>query len=85
MARVRLYCTEICPYCERAERLLSKKGAEIDKVRIDKERGRLKEMLALTGGRRSVPQIFVGDTHVGGYEELVELDFSGELDTMLAS
>lgn len=78
-----MYCTAVCPYCVRAERLLLKRGAEITKIRIDLEPGRFEEMLRESGGRRTVPQIFIGDRHVGGYDELVELDMAGELTELL--
>lgn len=84
MARVLMYCTEVCPYCVRAEQLLKRKGvAEIEKVRIDLDPQRGVEMTARTG-RRTVPQIFIGDTHVGGCDDLHDLDRQGELDPLLA-
>jgi glutaredoxin 3 len=84
MARVLMYCTEVCPYCVRAEQLLKRKGvAEIDKVRIDLDPDRAVEMTARTG-RRTVPQIFIGDTHVGGCDDLHDLERQGKLDPLLA-
>lgn len=84
MPRVLMYCTAVCPYCVRAEALLKRKGVqEIDKVRIDLEPGRSEEMMARTG-RRTVPQIFIGDTHVGGCDDLHELERQGKLDPLLA-
>ena len=84
MARVLMYCTEVCPYCVRAEQLLKRKGvAEIDKVRIDLDPDRAVEMTARTG-RRTVPQIFIGDTHVGGCDDLMALDSAGGLTPLLA-
>jgi glutaredoxin 3 len=84
MARVLMYCTEVCPYCVRAEQLLKRKGvAEIDKVRIDLDPDRAVEMTARTG-RRTVPQIFIGETHVGGCDDLHDLDRQGRLDPLLA-
>jgi len=84
MARILMYCTEVCPYCVRAEQLLKRKGvAEIDKIRIDLDPARSAEMTAKTG-RRTVPQIFIGDTHVGGCDDLYELDRQGKLEPMLA-
>lgn len=83
-ARVRMYATGTCPYCIRAEALLRRKGVlEIDKIRVDLDPGRRQEMVAATG-RRTVPQIFIGDRHVGGCDELHALDHAGELDTLLA-
>ncbi len=84
MAKVVMYSTAVCPYCIRAEQLLTKKGVqEIEKVRIDLEPDRFQEMLTLSEGRRTVPQIFIGETHVGGYDDLVDLDMDGELMPLL--
>ena len=77
-----MYTTAVCPYCMMAERLLVSKGVEIEKVRIDTEPGRRAEMMEKTG-RRTVPQIYVGDTHVGGYDDLAALDRAGKLDPLL--
>lgn len=80
---VTMYTTAVCPYCIQAERLLRAKGVqEIAKVRVDLEPARRVEMLAKTG-RRTVPQIYVGQTHVGGYEDLVALDRAGKLEPLL--
>jgi len=85
MARILMYCTAVCPYCVRAEALLKRKGvADIEKIRIDLEPERAEEMTARTG-RRTVPQIFIGDTHVGGCDDLHDLDRRGGLDPLLAS
>jgi glutaredoxin 3 len=79
-----MYATAICPFCVQAERLLRAKGvAEIAKVRIDLEPARRQEMMEKTG-RRTVPQIYIGDRHVGGYDDLVALDRAGELTPLLA-
>ena len=83
MATVTMYSTGVCPYCQMAERLLRAKGVEIEKVRIDLEPARRAEMMEKTG-RRTVPQIYVGDTHVGGYDDLAALDRAGRLDPLLA-
>jgi glutaredoxin 3 len=84
MARVTMYTTAVCPYCQQAERLLASRGvASIDKVRIDLDPARRQEMMERTG-RRTVPQIYVGDVHVGGYDDLVALDRAGGLDPLLA-
>jgi glutaredoxin 3 len=84
VARVLMYTTRICPYCQMAERLLAKKGvAALDKVMIDDQPARREEMMRLTG-RKTVPQIFIGDTHVGGYTDLADLDRQGKLDPLLA-
>ena len=79
-----MYTTAVCPYCMMAERLLVSKGATIEKVRIDLEPARRAEMMEKTG-RRTVPQIYVGETHVGGYDDLAALDRAGKLDPLLQS
>ena len=79
-----MYCTGVCPYCHREEALLNSKGVvEIDKIRIDLESERRDEMMAKTG-RRTVPQIYIDEVHVGGYDDLAALDRAGKLETMLA-
>ena len=84
MARVVMYSTAVCPYCIRAEQLLQRKGVTaLEKIRIDLEPERQREMIERTG-RRTVPQIFIGDTHVGGCDDLHELDRRGGLDPLLA-
>ena len=83
MAAVRMYSTGVCPFCQMAERLLVAKGVrDIDKIRVDLEPQKRAEMMEKTG-RRTVPQIYIGDTHVGGYEELAALEHAGKLDAML--
>ena len=83
MSAVKMYTTGVCPYCQMAERLLTSKGvAEIEKVRVDLEPARRAEMMERTG-RRTVPQIYIGATHVGGYDELAALERAGKLDEML--
>ncbi len=85
MAKILMYSTGICPYCLMAERLLKSKGvAEIEKVRVDLEPGRRDEMMQRTG-RRTVPQIYVGEHHVGGYDDLAALDRAGGLEPLLAA
>lgn len=85
MAGVSMYCTAVCPYCQMAERLLRTKGvATIEKIRVDLEPARRAEMMKRTG-RRTVPQIYVGDTHVGGFDDLAALDAAGGLDPLLKS
>ena len=85
MSAVKMYTTGSCPYCQMAERLLTSKGvAEIDKVRVDLEPARRTEMMELTG-RRTVPQIYIGETHVGGYDELAALERAGKLDELLGA
>ena len=85
MPNITMYTTAICPYCVRAERLLRAKGiTEIDKVRVDLEPERRMEMVQRTG-RRTVPQIFIGEKHVGGCDDLYALEHAGELAPMLAA
>ena len=85
MAKVMMYSTAVCPYCIQAERLLKAKGvAEIDKIRVDLLPEQRAEMMAKTG-RRTVPQIYIGDTHVGGFDDLSALDRAGGLDSLLAA
>jgi len=83
MSAVKMYTTAMCPYCQMAERLLTSKGvAALEKIRVDLEPARRAEMMERTG-RRTVPQIYIGETHVGGYEELAALDRAGKLDELL--
>lgn len=85
MPRVLMYCTATCPYCASAERLLTEKGVEdIDKVRVDLQPERRAEM-ARRSGRGTVPQIWIGDRHVGGCDDLYALEAAGELDALLAA
>ena len=83
-ARVTMYATGYCPYCLMAERLLQQKGVQIDKIRVDLEPQRRIEMMERTQ-RRTVPQIYVDDYHVGGYDDLSELDREGRLDPLLVT
>jgi glutaredoxin 3 len=79
-----MYATGVCPYCVQAERLLRAKGVTaIDKIRVDQDPAQRAEMMAKSG-RRTVPQIWIGDTHVGGYDDLVALDRAGKLAPLLA-
>ena len=83
MKPVKMYTTQVCPYCVRAKMLLKQRGvAEIDEVRVDLHPDQREHMMAITG-RRSVPQIFIGDTHVGGCDDLMALDSAGELLPLL--
>ena len=85
MAKVLMYSTGVCPYCVQAERLLKAKGvAEIEKIRVDLLPEQRAEMMTKTG-RRTVPQIYIGDTHVGGFDDLAALDRAGGLDSLLAA
>ena len=77
-----VYSTAVCPYCVRAERLLEAKGVTVQKIRVDLDPEERIKMMERTG-RRTVPQIYVGDTHVGGFEDLYALDQAGKLDPLL--
>ena len=84
MARVLMYCTAVCPYCTMAERLLTRKGVtQIEKIRVDLDPQTMREMMEKTG-RRTVPQIYIDDFHVGGFDDLSELDQDGKLEPLLA-
>ena len=83
MAVVKMYATAVCPYCVQAERFLRAKGVgDITKVRVDLDPAQRMEMMQKTG-RRTVPQIYIDDRHVGGYDDLIALDRAGELDPLL--
>lgn len=83
--RVRMYTTQVCPYCLRAKALLRQRGVEtIDEIRVDLDPAQRDAMVELTG-RRTVPQIFVGDTHVGGCDDLIALDQRGGLAALLTA
>ena len=83
MPEIIMYSTRICPYCVRAEYLLQRKGVTVKKILLDGDPDAMHNMEQLTG-RRTVPQIFIGDYHVGGYDDLAELDMDGKLDELLA-
>ena len=82
MKPVRMYTTRVCPFCVMAKRLLSSKGVTYEEIRVDETPGVREEMMRISG-RRTVPQIFVGDTHVGGFDDLSALDHAGKLDPLL--
>lgn len=85
MAKVRMYATGVCAFCTRAEMLLKSKGVtEIEKIRVDLDPQRRDEMTQRTG-RRTVPQIYIGDIHVGGFEDLAKLERAGKLEPLLAA
>ena len=85
MARIRMYSTAVCPFCLRAEMLLKAKGiTEIEKIRVDLDPRQREEMMQKTG-RRTVPQIYIGDAHVGGFDELAALEHAGKLDSLLVA
>jgi glutaredoxin 3 len=78
-----MYSTNWCGYCQRARNLLERKGVAVRDIKLDDEPGQRPVMLQRTGGLRTVPQIFIGELHVGGYDELAALDRSGELNKLL--
>lgn len=83
MAKVVMYCTEICPYCVRAEHLLQRKGVQdIEKIRVDLK-PELRDVMIQKTGRRTVPQIYINGEHVGGFDDMAALDYAGKLDKML--
>ena len=82
MRRIKIYTTPICPYCVRAKALLKKKGANFEEIDVLMDRGAREEM-ERKSGQRTVPQIFIGDTHVGGSDDLNALDRKGALDPLL--
>lgn len=84
MPKIEIYTKAFCPYCSRAETLLRAKGADYEEFDITMGGPKRAEMLARANGRTTVPQIFIGDRHVGGSDDLMALDRSGELDTLLA-
>ncbi len=77
-----MYSTGWCPYCVRARALLERKGLALREIKVDEDPSARDTMLARSGGRRTVPQIFIGERHVGGFDELYALDRSGELDAL---
>lgn len=83
MTNVVMYCTQKCPYCALADQLLAKRGATVEKIDIESTADGWTALRERTG-RDTVPQIFIGETHVGGYDDLVELDMLGELEELLA-
>jgi glutaredoxin 3 len=82
MPPVTIYATAICPYCVRAKHLLRRKGVEFHEIRVDYDLEQMQHMMEITR-RHTVPQIFIGDRHVGGYDDLARLDTCGELDPLL--
>lgn len=86
MAKVVMYCTAVCPYCVAAERLLKSRGVtDIEKIRIDLDPSRQQEMIARSNGSRSVPQVFINDQHIGGFDDTSALDAAGKLVPLLAA
>lgn len=84
MPPVTIYTKSWCPYCSAAKELLTRKGVSFTEIDIEREPGWRQEMMGRTGGRTTVPQIFIGDRHVGGCDDLYSLDRGGELDSLLA-
>lgn len=82
MPEIDMYSTSTCPYCQRAEKLLQKKGVEFNKINVEGDQAKLKEMLKRSG-RNTVPQIFIDDKHIGGFDDMAELDIMDELDPLL--
>lgn len=85
MARVEIYTTQYCGYCRRAKMLLDNKGAAYEEIRVDADPERRAEMTKRSGGRRTVPQIFIDDRGIGGSDDLFQLDREGQLDKMLGT
>jgi len=79
MIKVQMYTTAICPYCVSAKNFLKQRGLEYEEVRVDLDAARRDEMLTRSAGRRTVPQIFIGETHIGGFDDLVAADRAGRL------
>jgi glutaredoxin 3 len=85
MPHVKMYCTAVCPYCVMAEKLLTKKGVtDIEKIRVDLDPTKREEMMQITN-RRTVPQIYIGERHIGGFDDLSALDAEGGLEPLLAA
>ena len=85
MPKIEVYSTAVCPYCVSAKNLLKSKGLEWTEVRVDMDPAQREAMLARSGGRRTVPQIFINDQHVGGFDDLVAADRSGKLAELLGA
>lgn len=83
MPSIIVYSKDYCPYCVRAKNLLTQKGAAFTEIDVTRDEAKLAEMLAKSNGKRTVPQVFIGETHVGGFDDLHALDQSGKLDALL--
>ncbi|MCF7983885.1 MAG: glutaredoxin 3 [Thiohalocapsa sp.] len=83
MPTVQMYATAVCPYCVRARHLLERKGVQFEEIRVDRDREQRKVMIQRSN-RTTVPQIFIGDVHVGGYDDMAALEAAGKLDALLA-
>ena len=84
MTRIEVYSTNYCPYCVRAKDLLKRKGQEFVEIDVTDDAGLREKLVKKSGGRRTVPQIFINDTHIGGFDDLNALEKSGKLDALLA-
>jgi len=84
MPKIIIYTTPFCPYCHRAKRLLAQKGASFEEIDVSGDWAARDRLMEKAGGRTSVPQIWIGELHVGGSDELVALDRAGKLDALLA-
>ena len=84
MPKITVYSGPNCPYCVRAKQLLQKKGAAYTEIDVKADMKQFEDMLAKTGGRKTIPQIFIGEQHVGGCDDLYALESAGKLDAMLA-
>ena len=84
MAEIEIYTTSICPYCSRAKNLLQRKGVSYREIDVERDPSRRNAMIERSGGRRTVPQIFIAGRHVGGCDDLYALDKAGKLDPLLA-
>ncbi len=82
MSKIEVYCTKICPYCRNAESFLNRKGVEYTKIFVDNDPDLWKQMEERSK-RRTVPQIFIGDFHVGGFDDMMEMEADGKLETLL--
>lgn len=82
MPIVQMYATAFCPYCVRARRLLKRKGVEFEEIRVDKDRDEMRTMIQRSQ-RTTVPQIFIGEQHIGGFDDMAALDRAGKLDLLL--
>lgn len=85
MSKVEIYVTRSCSYCVRAKALLKEKGVGWEEIDVTQDMERRVEMVERSGGRMTVPQIFIGDRHIGGYDDLAALERKGELDPLLAA
>ena len=85
MPHIIVYSGPNCPFCERAKALLKKKGAAFDDINVKADEAKLAEMMERTSGKRTIPQIFIGDRHIGGCDDLYDLEETGRLDPLLTA